>query len=280
MASITTRSTSRIDKSGAPAAAVQQAVTGQAPPKTPEVRSIADLYDKLSEFSTMISAKLDNLSTEVSSINRRIDDIEVSVANNSASILEIEKEKFPILKADLTEQIKQLENKITRMEIYNRKSNLLFYGLEEERREDIGAVLRKAFTTLGLSDQEASSISIVNAHRLPRRNADAADNRGPSPVIAKFSFMKQRERILTAYDELQRKRPRATAGQSDTPPRMFSVRTDLPPALKIQRGILAQQAYKMRREKGLSTRIITQDVNVILQWKVKGTAKWNNYENN
>ena len=61
------------------------------------------------------------------------------------------------------------------------------------------------------------------------------------------------------------------------PPLRITVRTDLPPALKAARGKLANEAYKLKKEKGLSTKIVVREANVVLLWKEKGSTSWNKF---
>lgn len=285
-----TRTRAAKDKAGSPTAAREP---GNAAPQL----TLADLYRKVTETSSSLGDKLDKLSNDINQINKRFEELEDSVVFHSGKINEMEKEVIPALKTSLEAEIEKLQNSLIMMEIHNRKANLLFYGATEKRGEDIYTVLKEIFMHLGLQEGEANQIQVVNAHRLPRRNAAA--NLGPNPIIAKFCFMRDRDRILHAYEDQQRNRPRtsgatpgATPGAIPGPthgaapvrdsqpgsqqPRI-SVRTDLPPALKAQRGKLANEAYKMRREKGLSTKIVVQDAKVVLKWKEKGSTTWKNY---
>ena len=51
------------------------------------------------------------------------------------------------------------------------------------------------------------------------------------------------------------------------------MRTDLPPALKARRGILVTVlAFKLRKERGVSIKVVLQGVKVVLKWKEKGST--------
>ena len=240
--------------------------------------TLGDLHNTLQEFKNFISGKFDKLSNEVSAINNRFEELESSVSFNSAKILEIEKERLPKFKDSVQQTIKSLENKVTMLEIHNRKSNLLFYGLQQNEGENVYQVLKGAFVSLGLDDTVASRIALANAHRLPQRQHGAqAARQAPVPIIARFCYMLDRNSVLAAFEEQQRKRTKAPAEPGHAQSRL-SVRTDLPPAMKIRRGILANEAYKLRKERGLATRIFVKGTEVHLQWKEKGTTKWNDFE--
>ena len=240
--------------------------------------TLADLNQNLSDFSGTINAKLDKMDKSLSAINNKFDELEKSVGFNSDKLNELEITTLPQMKSTLDTKIQKLEEKLILSEIQNRKSNLLIYGMQVKQGEDVIATLQEAFNILGVQEEAAASIAIVNAHRLPRRNPDAG--RGPVPIIAKFCFMRDRDLILKAYEDKQRKRdtPPNGANAQLAPGTRISVRTDLPPTLKIRRGILANEAYKMRKERGLSTKIVLEGATVTLYYREKGTAKWNAYK--
>eukprot|EP00057_Strongylocentrotus_purpuratus_P026860 XP_011681334.1 PREDICTED: uncharacterized protein LOC105446343 [Strongylocentrotus purpuratus] len=246
------------------------------PPQPP--LTLADLNNSITEFQSFISSKLDGISTDVAAINKRFTDLEVSVNFNAAKIREIEDRKLPEVKDSTQKMMKVLENKIISLEIHNRKSNLLFYGINQNEGEDVYKVLKDAFATLGVDN--APTIAIANAHRLPRRGAaDQTSQRGPVPIIARFCYMENRNAILAAFDNQQRNRAKATASPARAQPQSrLTVRTDLPPSLKIRRALLATEAYKMRKEQGLSTKIFVRGTEVCLQSKEKGTSKWIDYK--
>ena len=78
-------------------------------------------------------------------------------------------------------EIDKLKDDLVASEIYQRKMNLLFYGLPQKPNENVASVLREeAFMLLGLSQEEANSISIINSQRLPKHNANGnATNNAP-----------------------------------------------------------------------------------------------------
>ncbi|XP_072163555.1 uncharacterized protein [Diadema setosum] len=236
--------------------------------------TLSDVQKKLIDFSSKVCAKLDDIHADISSMKKRMIDLEAAVEDNSARVLDLEKGRLPLLEEKLQKEIDSLKEKLVLSEIYQRKSNLLFYGLEKKSDENVENVLREAFVCLGLSDEEAQSVALVNAHRLPRRN-DA--NKAPQPIIVKFVYMSQRNRVLSAFE----KRPRypVTVQPGIAQPRSrISVRTDLPPALKAERGNLAAVAYKLRKEQNLSTKIVVVGSSVLLFSKAKSATEWQPYK--
>ena len=185
--------------------------------------------------------------------------------------LTLKKNKLPTLETKLMKEIDSLKDKLVASEIYQRKANLLFYGLPQKSNENVDQVLREAFVSLGLSREDAKSVSIINLHRLPKRNDT---NNAPPAIIAKFVYMADRNRILAAYE---RKSTRHGNDRNDAPPQptpRISVRSDLPPALKKQRSTLASKAYRLRKEQNLSTKISVVGTKVILFTKTRNATVW------
>lgn len=227
--------------------------------------------------------KLDGIGEEVRSINHRMQDIERSVEFNSSKISELERD-IPKTRTELQQELKKMEEKIIYMEIYNRKSNLLFYGVEQSQGEVVVEKLRWVFGYLGVEKERAGKIMLANAHRLPSRNpperaegAGEKRNTQPAPIIAKFISMSDRDDVISCFETKQRQRARETPDPSAPALPRITVRTDLPPGMKEKRGVLAREAYKLRKEKHLATRIKVKGVKVVLEVKEKGSASWKEY---
>ena len=231
--------------------------------------TLADLQKALKESSSKVCAKLDDIHADIASMKTKLSDLQATVEDNSARVLDLETKKLPKMEKKLLKEIDLLKEKLTISEIYQRKSNLLFYGLEKKQNENVENVLREAFVILGLSEEEAQSIALVNAHRLPSKRDKT--NNAPEPIIAKFVYMPQRNRLLAAYE----RRPQRPGIDHSNP--RISVRTDLPPALKAERAILATRAYKFRKENNLSTKILVVGSRVILYTKRKNATEWQPY---
>ena len=178
--------------------------------------TLADLQKSLKESSSKVCAKLDDIHADIASMKKNLSDLQATVDDNSARVLDLETNKLPNMEIRLKKEIDLLKEKLTISEIYQRKSNLLFYGLEKKQNENVESVLREAFVALGLSEEEAQSIALVNAHRLPSKRDKT--NNAPEPIIAKFVYMPQRNRLLSTF-ERKPQRP-----GSDRPNPRISVR--------------------------------------------------------
>ena len=95
------------------------------------------------------------------------------------------------------------------MEAQSRRENLKFYNIQESGKESWAASENKMreYLTYDLHIDE-SKISIERAHRIGSQNK-------PRPVIVKFSFYKDKDRVLQAYRE-KRKIDRMNGGNSDS----------------------------------------------------------------
>lgn len=252
----------------------------------PNEPTLAEIQLSISRSSATVCGKIDNLSFEVASINTKLSELEAAVNMNSGKITDIEKKKLPEMENKMAAEIFKLQNKLTAMEIYCRRANLLFYGVKETPNENVESALRDTFVHLGIDANDAANLALVNVHRLPRRDdtsnqANGGPPRDPVPraIIAKFVYMRDRDRVLASFDQRQRQRqPRASNTTSGQEARRITVRTDLPPALKARRSSLAKTAYDLRRQKNVSTKIILVGTEVHLKWKEKGTSTWNQYK--
>ena len=145
-----TRQTSSKQAADAPSAAADELLSPKA--ATP---SNADLRKDIADFSNKILTKLENIDTEIKSMNRRLTDVESTVEHNSAKIIEVEKDIIPSVRASLQNEIANLKEKLLLSEIYNRKPNLLFYGVEEHRDENVYKTLLEVFILLGVDEDTA-----------------------------------------------------------------------------------------------------------------------------
>lgn len=252
----------------------------------PTELTLADIQQSITSSSTKVCGKLDALTLDVATIKTKLADLEGSVTMNTNKLMDIENDKLPKMEKKLKEKISTLEDKLTSMEIHSRRLNLLFYGVAESQNENVEKKLRDTFIFLGIDTEDAARIPIVNVHRLPRRGDTGQASGGdpqtaptPRAIIAKFVYMRDRDRILTAFDDRYRQRqPRGSNAVPDLSTRRITVRSDLPPALKAKRSSLAKIAYDLRKQKNASTKIYLAGTKILLKWREKGTANWNFYQ--
>lgn len=108
----------------------------------------------------------------------------------------------------VTELAKENERKNERLESQSRRENLKFFGIEESRKESWDESENKVrkYIAEGLNIDD-TSIQIERAHRLGGSST-------PRPIIVKFSFFKDKEKILRAYRQ-KKKAMRVNGVQRD-----------------------------------------------------------------
>ena len=105
----------------------------------------------------------------------------------------------------LTEDVNKLtqvanveKERALKLESHSRRNNLIFYNIPEMRKESIATTETLLYTFLGqnldMAEEETNEIPIERVHRLGKIREDNKLR----PIIAKFSFHKDKERILSS----------------------------------------------------------------------------------
>ena len=110
--------------------------------------------------------------------------------------------------SQLESRTRETEMKTERLEAQSRRDNLKFHGFEDHRgetwEESENIVRRYISEELDLNE---SAIQIERAHRVRSRNS-------PRPIIVKFSYYKDRDRVLKSFRE--KRKARSSDGAQDT----------------------------------------------------------------
>ena len=245
----------------------------------------------MADMRNMLSSKLDNVLCELTTIKsdlaqtkKSVSELETNVNFALERVTALEKNEIPALKEKIKRQEEEIEGRLTLMEIHNRKQNLLVYGIPDKQNEDITATVREILRYfLRINPEAARQIPLVNAHRLPTpqhiKQLVGQPEPGPKPIIIRFSSMFDRDRLLRAFESQPRHQRTGTApgtapaassvpaqeGNWDPAYSRVTIRSDLPPKLKRERGRLASVAYRLRREDKVSTRIRLVGSKIVLQ---------------
>ena len=153
---------------------------------------------------TAITLILLEIRRDVKQMNKRFGHIEKSVKSlkRDSKYLKEQNSKPTKQVTDLQTTVSRLESRAQEADIKNERleaqspgDNLRFYGFEDKRgetwEESENAVRSYISNELSLDEL---SIQIERAHRISSKTS-------PRPVIVKFSFYKDRERILNSYWE-------------------------------------------------------------------------------
>lgn len=267
-----------------------------------EMRSMfADLSSQMNSRFDAIGNDVNIIKKDLSETKRAVVELEKAVNFNAEKIKSIEKESLPKLTEDLERKNQELERKLVLLEMHQRKQNLLVYGVHENRNENIFKTVTEIMSFFfKIPPVDAAKIHLVNAHRLPAPQVGPGKEAAIRPIIIRFTKMVDRDRLLNAFEESRRQRPAPNAGglpqpadqpeiplqqTPDDPAQALAqkfervtVRTDLPPEMKRERGRLAAEAYKLRKEKNLSTRIRINGTNLYLQTRNSPQGIWTTYE--
>ena len=85
-----------------------------------------------------------------------------------------------------------------KLESHSRRNNLIFFGIPEEVNETSAKTESLLYSFLGdelvFKEDDIDEISIERAYRLGKRNVNGEK---PRPIIAKLSFYKNKEFILS-----------------------------------------------------------------------------------
>ena len=216
------------------------------------------LFDELKEEVRNMKSNIEKNENDIIAINEKLEDYETSIEFNSSMIKDTEQKQIKKLEEAekrVDDKIKELENKLLLLEKQDRKYNLLFYGIPEEANERLYDKMRHFFETeLGIEKEAAQNIHFVNGHRYPTKN------KGPNPVIIRFSTWNDRELVLSHAKNLLNTGKR--------------ILTDLPTKMKIERNRIANIAYQIRKGEELQTRIKDKGLDLYLEVRKNKAAKW------
>ena len=100
--------------------------------------------------------------------------------------------------AEKIAKLGELEWRLVKQECFNRRNNIIFFGInerEQESPEDTDKVLRKSLhKAMKMSSDELNEIKFERVHRIPTRLSEEKKQH-PRPIIAKVSFFKDKELI-------------------------------------------------------------------------------------
>ena len=253
----------------------------------PNASILSEMRKMFADFKSDLNKKLDRVITDLDSVKNDIaemksktQELELSVADTSARISTVETDKIPGIEGRLKKMQTEFEDKLMLHELHNRKQNLLFYGIPSQPNENVYKQAAGAFSKiLEIPMEDASSIPLVNAHRLPTKKppSDGANHarNPPDPIIVRFVRMSDRDRVLQAFEQPPHPRSRNTSGNASADTRI-TVRTDLPPPMKRERGRLASIAYQLRKTKQMKTKIVIHGTKVMLKTRNQSepTSNW------
>ena len=231
---------------------------------------MADITTKFTNIEDKFSQKFEEIKVEMQEVKKDIKearhevtemkkktaDIEKNIMYNDKKLDDIQHENQS-KRAEMREEVEQLRTKLMILEKQDRKYNLLFYGIREQPSEDTEDIMKEFFrNTLSIDEGRVNDMIITNCHRLPN------NGEGPKPVIVRFGVYEDRDIVLSkaTLPTLRHQRKR--------------ILTDLPTEMKVERSRLAKEAYKIRQQEGLQTRIQERGLQVYLEVRTGVSDHW------
>ena len=133
--------------------------------------------------------KLDLLNSSVSLQNKELCEIKKNIEGMKCDIANLKTEKSKL-------QLKQIDQ-----EARSRRDNLIFYGIREEKDENVNEVIC-SFLREKLQISDGTTI-IDRAHRLGRPKPGVfLGKEKPRPIIVKFYRFKEKERVRSMRSDL------------------------------------------------------------------------------
>ena len=216
------------------------------------------IFKELKDEVGNMKVNIEKNETDIVAINEKFEEYETSIEFNSSMIKDIDQKhitKLEEAEKRIDDKLEELDNKLMLLEKQDRKYNLLFYGIPQEANERLYDKMRYFFETeLGIEKEKAQNIHFVNGHRYPTKN------KGPNPVILRFSSFDDRELVLSHAKNLLKTRKR--------------ILTDLPNKMKIERNRIANIAYQIKKGEELQTRIKDKGLDLYLEVRKDKNAKW------
>lgn len=147
---------------------------------------IKDINATLERMNERIEEEVSRLDVTLRSVEEKTCELEASVEFIGKD-LEDAKQKHDAESKKMTEEIHNLERKLLNLEVYQRRENLVFYGIPEKefaegRSEDTTEYILKDFLDDELEMPLPRSVKFQRVHRLGKTKG----NGKPRPIIARF----------------------------------------------------------------------------------------------
>jgi outer membrane murein-binding lipoprotein Lpp len=225
------------------------------------------LESKVENLESSIKADVTALKTDVNSLRSsqsqlesKVAEIKSGVEGNSQELDDIKTQVLPQVQQNFAEQVLAVQEEQLRLELYQRRRNLIFYGLHEKLNEDPEAELRSFLIgSMKLEPSLVNAMSFWSVHRLPRTRRPGFPADAPRGMIASFNKESDKEAVLQSMGRLKGTRQ--------------LVVTDLPSSMKAQRSRLVLISQRLRR-KNKRTRIRQVDLKIELQVFNEGERRW------
>jgi ribA/ribD-fused uncharacterized protein len=166
---------------------------------------LSALSSDLGQLKILLLSVKDELKTDISQVKAQNDMIHNDIESALEDVQKLKKEndelksEVIILKNNLNHvnhELKQQSEKIVQLELYNRKENLIVYGVRQDSEENCLEKIINVFKThMDIGDDIVDSMKIDRCHRLPGAK--------PQPIIVRFNWYQDRSKVWDARFNLK-----------------------------------------------------------------------------
>lgn len=222
-------------------------------------KKFSGMFKEFGEELASLKNEVIKAESKVGEVSDKVEGMERSLEFQAQTIEQSEiklTEKLEKASSDLDTKIKAMNQKLKLLEKQDRKYNLLFYGVAEERSENLFEKIRPLCKEdLEIHAETVDNMYFAHGHRIPSER-----NEGPKPIIIRFCSYQDRELVLSRAYKLAGSRRR--------------ILSDLPVDMKKERGRLAKAAYDIRQNEKLQTRIRDKGLDVFLEVRKSRDDLW------
>ena len=168
-----------------------------------------------------MSSKLDHAIEDTQTLTNKVNVLEADAATQSKVIHQLKYEN-----ATLKSKNNNLQERIINIEIYTRRENLIFLGVDQKEDENCVDVIRNVIRNT-MKIENVDEIKFDRCHRLPSKNL-------PQPLIARFNWSYDRERVWQCRKLLKNS---GISIREDFPKEVVDRRNSLYPIMKRAREL-------------------------------------------
>lgn len=203
-------------------------------------KKLDDIQESLDKVLALLP-EIQKLQTRVAELENEKNALKESLEFSQAEITQLKNDtvanamKLAAANEKL-EKVDELERRLIKQECYNRRNNIKFFGVKDDKLEtprDTEQVLRQFLRKeMKIPNDVLEDIEFERVHRIPTRPKEAQENtkQQPRPIIAKASFYQDKEFIKRRIKFLPKGRKYGVA--DDFPKEVDDIRKALQPVLK------------------------------------------------
>ena len=178
-------------------------------PPSPQALGSPDPFDNPSNTAILldIQRKVSRMDQNFADLKTSVDELKSENKQLKSQNVEMSKQLSNVSDrlTTLEKTVEQTELKRENLEAQSRRNNLKLYGIDEDEQETWEQTEDKVRNYLKSDlNLNGDDIQIERAHRLPSKL------NGPRPTIVKFSFFKDKDKIIRSYREKKKNRPSDT----------------------------------------------------------------------